>query len=84
MSKYRVTVQYPYTKYCETVWIVEADSEADAREAAIQGEADGSLDWDSSYDVGEGDAGDTEIVSVEMESNDGEMQIGDQNDSTTI
>jgi hypothetical protein len=66
MSKYLVTAEYPYSRWCRTTWTVEATSEEDARAAAMEGENNGTLNWDESIDVGDGEAGDTEIVSVEL------------------
>lgn len=63
--KFNVTVQYPYTQYFETTWTVEASDSEAAKLAAIEGECDGTFDWDTSYGVGNGEAGPTEIVEVE-------------------
>jgi hypothetical protein len=65
LKKYRVRAEYPYTKYCRVDWEVEAATEGEAREKAYAGEADGTLNWDKSYEYSDGECGDTEIILVE-------------------
>lgn len=63
--RYRVKLQYPYTRYYETVIEVEAADVSAALTAANLAEARGEVDWDTSYPVGDGECGPTEVWSIE-------------------
>ncbi len=61
MAKYRVKVQYVWTECFEQEVEVEA---ADAGEAKTKAIAEADDDWERGYKVGDGDAGDTEVIEI--------------------
>jgi len=63
MPQFEVTLEYPWTKWYRGHIIVEAESESAARLEALN---DPDPDYGSFYAVGEGEGGDTEIVSVKQ------------------
>jgi hypothetical protein len=65
MTTFKVTYDYPYTKWYRNSMQIEAESEGDALRIWKDIEARGELDYSSNYTPGEGDAGDTELISVE-------------------